>query len=287
MFKRLAVLALVTIFAATTLQSDTPVRITITGSDTLVRLGQRWAEEFMKRHDDVIIQVSGGGSGRGIASLLNGTTDICEASRPFHEEEYELAKERGIDVFEVAVALDGIAVFVHNSNPIETITLTDLRDIYTGYITNWSEIGGPDEPIILYSRENNSGTFMYFREKVLDDEDFDPRTQSLPGTAAVVNAVSQDPNGIGYGGIAYGESIRHLMVAYTADDEPVDPTFESISEGTYPISRPLFWYTNGKPNGMIKELVNWVLSEEGQTIARETDYVPLHPEDAQANLITD
>lgn len=259
--------------------------ITIKGSDTLVRLGQRWAEEYMKANPDVVIQVSGGGSGTGIAALLNGSTDICEASRDMKEKEYKLAEQKGLKPYRVSVALDGIAVFLHEKNPINELTFDQLKDIYTGVTTNWKELGGPDERIIVYGRENNSGTYAFFKEHVLDKEDFTPYTQTLPGTAAVVNAVSKDENGIGYGGIAWATGVKYAAVAKEADGEYILPTAESVSNGTYPISRDLYWFFNGKPDGELKKLVNWALSPEGQKVAEEIDYIPLHEKRAMAEMV--
>lgn len=259
--------------------------ITIKGSDTLVRLGQRWAEVYMEHNKDVVIQVSGGGSGTGIAALLNGATDVCEASRDMKEKEYKLAAEKGIKPYRVSVALDGIAVYLHENNPVKELTFAQLKGIYTGAITNWTELGGPDARIIVYGRENNSGTYAFFKEHVLDEEDYTEYTQTLPGTAAVVNAVSKDPNGIGYGGIAWATGVKDAAIKKTDDDEAVLPTMETVSSGTYPISRDLYWFFSSKPEGELKKLVNWALSEEGQKVAQEMDYVPLSKEKAAENMV--
>lgn len=259
--------------------------ITIKGSDTLVRLGQRWAEEYMKTNEETVIQVSGGGSGTGIAALLNGTTDICEASRDMKEREYQLAERKGIEPYRISVALDGIAVFLNESNPVDVLTIPQLKAMYTGAITNWKEVGGPDHTIILYGRQNNSGTYAFFKEHVLDKEDFHVMTQTLPGTAAVANAVAKDEYGIGYGGIAWATGVKYAKVATDAEAEAVEPTVETVSNGTYPISRHLYWFFNGKPDGELKSLANWALSPEGQKIAEEIGYVPLHPDQAKANMI--
>ncbi len=259
--------------------------ITIKGSDTLVRLGQRWAEEYMKQHKDLVIQVSGGGSGTGIAALLNGTTDICEASRDMKEKEYQLAKEKGITPYRVSVALDGIAVFLNKENPVEVLSLAQLKGMYTGAITNWKEVGGPDHRIILYGRENNSGTYVFFKEHVLDNEDYAAETQTLPGTAAVVNAVSKDKYGIGYGGIAWASGVKFAKVKKDTDAKAIEPSLESVSSGTYPISRELYWFFNGKPTGELQKLVNWALSPEGQKIATEVDYIPLPDSVAAKNMV--
>lgn len=259
--------------------------ITVKGSDTLVRLGQRWAEVYMGKNPGEVIQVSGGGTGTGIAALLNGGVDICEASRDMKKEEYDLAETKGIHPYRIPVALDGIALYVHKDNPITELTLDQIKDIYQTKLTNWKEVGGPDKEIILYSRENNSGTYAYFKEHVLKNEDFADRVQSLPGTAAVVNAISKDPYGIGYGGIAWAADVRDLLVKPNDSTPGVAPTLETVTNGSYPISRELYWFTNGKPEGRIKQLVNWVLSAEGQQIADETGYVRLPAEAAQKALI--
>jgi phosphate transport system substrate-binding protein len=250
------------------------------GSDTLVRLGQRWAEEYMKAHPGQVLQVSGGGSGTGIAALLNGSTDICQSSRPMKSDEYKKAEARGVKPFEVAVALDGIAIFVHKDNPVKEVSLARLKQIYTGKLTNWADLGGANQRIILYSRENNSGTYAFFKEHVMDGRDFAPETQNLPGTASVVNAISKDPWGIGYGGIAWETNVRHVPVKKNDSTAAVEPSNASITDGSYPIARDLFWYFNGQPTGPLKDLLNWVLSPGGQKIAVEAEYVPLQPERA-------
>ncbi len=259
--------------------------ITIKGSDTLVRLGQRWAEEYMKINPDAVIQVSGGGSGTGIAALLNGTTDICEASRDMKPKEYELAKRNNIDVYRVSVALDGIAIFLNEENPVTNLTLAQLKGIYTGAVTNWKELGGEDATIILYGRENNSGTYAFLKEHVLDGEDYADRTQTLPGTAAVVNAVSKDKYGIGYGGLAWARGVKFGAVKKDDTAKAVLPSVETVSDGTYPISRQLYWFFNGKPTGEIMKLTNWCLSPAGQKLAEEIGYVPLSPKMAKENMI--
>lgn len=259
--------------------------ITIKGSDTLVRLGQRWAEEYMKENPGVVIQVSGGGSGTGIAALLNGATDICEASRDMKEKEYKLAADKGITPYRVSVALDGIAVFLNEKCPVDTLSFAQLKSIYTGTITNWKDVGGPDARIIVYGRENNSGTYAFFKEHVLDDEDFSDYTQTLPGTAAVVNAVSKDVNGIGYGGIAWATGVKFAAVRKGDKDTAILPDMTTVSNGAYPISRDLYWFFNGKPDGELKKLVNWALSEQGQKVAETMDYIPLHVDQAKANMV--
>ena len=187
--------------------------VTVKGSDTMVLLGQKWAEVYMQKNSGAKIQVTGGGSGTGIAALTNGTTDIAESSRPMKPQEVTATEGRdGGKVKEQPVALDALSIYVGKSNPIEEISLPQLRKIYTGAIGNWKEVGGADAPINLYSRENNSGTYVFFKEHVLQNDDFDSSAQTLPGTAAVVNAVAKDANGIGYGGIAFAEGVKRLKV---------------------------------------------------------------------------
>jgi phosphate transport system substrate-binding protein len=259
--------------------------ITVKGSDTLVRLGQRWAEEYMKTHAGSVIQVAGGGSGTGIAALINGTTDICEASRDMKAQEYSDAEAKGIKPYRVAVALDGIAVFLNKTNPVTELTLDQLKGIYTGEITNWKQVGGEAHAIILYGRENNSGTYSFFKEHVLKNLDYAEQTQTLPGTAAVVNAVSKDKYGIGYGGIAWESGVKPAAVKKDASSPAVLPDIKTVTDGSYPISRELYWFTNGAPSGELKDLLNWALSPTGQKIAEEIDYIPLPTEVAEKNTI--
>jgi len=281
--KKLIFAILVALVAASMITAGSSV--TIKGSDTLVRLGQRWAEEFMKQNPGSVIQVSGGGSGTGIAALLNGTTDICEASRDMKEKEYKQAEKLGIKPYRISVALDGIAIFLNENNKVTNLTFAQLKGIYTGAITNWKEVGGEDTKIILYGRENNSGTYAFFKEHVLNEEDYSDYTQTLPGTAAVVNAVSKDKNGIGYGGIAWATGVKFASVALNDTTAFVLPSVEAVSNGSYPVSRELYWFFNSKPEGELKEIANWALSEAGQKISSEIDYVPLPKEMAEKNMI--
>lgn len=257
--------------------------ITLKGSDTMVILGQRWAEVFMQRHPGMTVQVTGGGSGTGIASLINGTTHIAQSSRPMKPAEKEQVRARqGAEVLELPVAVDGLAVYVHRSNPVTELTMEQIRLIYIGAITRWSQVGGPDRLIILYSRENNSGTYVFFKEHVLRNADFHPRTMTLPGTAAVINAVSYDPQGIGYGGIAYGHRIRPVLVKKDAASPGIEPSLENVMAARYPISRHLFWYFAGTPQGQVRDFVAWVLSDDGQQVVENVGYYPLNEADRRA-----
>jgi phosphate transport system substrate-binding protein len=259
-------------------QSGSPVKsITIKGSDTMVLLGQRWAETYMKEHPDKRIQVTGGGSGTGIAALINGGTDICEASRTMTDKEKGMVRTRqGKDVSEIPVALDGIAIYVPLSSSIQSLTKGQLKDIYTGVITNWRDVGGKDQKIVAYSRENNSGTYVFFKEHVMNNVDFARDVQTLPGTAAIVNAVSKDPASLGYGGIAYATGIKAIAVRSDEKSDAVIPSLQTVENGTYPLSRQLFFYTIGAPEGETKAFVDWVLGPEGQKICEAVGYYPLN-----------
>ena len=251
-------------------------KITVKGSDTMVILAQRWAERYMASHAGVSIQVTGGGSGTGISALINGTTDICNASRPMKDSERDKLKQRfGTRGVEIKCALDGLSVYVNETNPLTTLSLQQLKSIYTGKTNNWKDVGGPNERIILYSRENNSGTYVYFKENVLENEDFAANAQNMPGTASVVNAISKDKWGIGYGGAAYGKGIKELKVSRDASSPAISPTMDNIKSGTYPISRYLYMYVKNRPSGAIKEYIDWILGDEGQKVVSEVGYFPI------------
>lgn len=250
--------------------------ITVKGSDTMVILAQRWAEKYMSAHQDVTVQVTGGGSGVGISALINGTTDICNSSRPMKNSERDKLKARFNSLgVEIPVARDGITLYVNESNPISELSLDQIKAFYRGEITNWKEVGGSDAKVILYGRENSSGTYVYFRDNVLGGSDFSPLTQTLPGTGAVVNAVAKDKNGIGYGGAAYAKGIKVVKVRKDASSPAYAPTIETIKAGEYPISRYLYMYTRSKPAGDMKKFIDWVLSDEGQSIVSLVGYFPV------------
>ncbi len=250
--------------------------ITVKGSDTMVILAQQWAEIYMKKSPGVTIQVTGGGSGTGIAALINGTTDICNSSRPMKSSEMQKLKEKyGSTGVEIKVARDGITLYVHESNKLAELTVEQIKWIYTGKVKNWKEVGGEDSKIILYSRENNSGTYVYFKEDVLMNEDFSAEAQNMPGTAAVVNAVANDKYGIGYGGAAYGKGIKELKVKQNANSLAYSPILENINSGKYPITRYLYMYTKSRPSGAMKEFIDWLLSKDGQEIVRKVGYFPV------------
>ena len=251
-------------------------KITVKGSDTMVILAQRWAERYMAAHPDVTVQVTGGGSGTGISALINGTTDICNASRPMKSSERDKLKQRfGTRGVEIKCAQDGLSIYINLQNPVNELSLQQLKAIYTGQVTNWKDVGGPDERIILYSRENNSGTYVYFKDNVLEGEDYAATAQNLPGTASVVNAVAKDKWGIGYGGAAYAEGIKDAKIRQDANSPAIAPSKETIAAGTYPISRFLFMYIRNSPTGGLKDYIDWILGDEGQKIVTEVGYFPI------------
>ena len=250
-------------------------KITVKGSDTMVILAQKWAELYMKNNPSATIQVTGGGSGVGITALINGTTDICNASRPMKQTEIEKLKARYNTLgVQIPCAKDGITIFLNEANKVQELTLKQLSDIYQGKIRNWKEVGGNDAEIRMYGRENSSGTYTYFHDEVVK-ADYAASVQSLPGTAAVVNAVKKDVNGIGYGGAAYAVGVKHAKVKKDANSPAILPTTETIGKGEYPITRFLYMYMRSRPTGETKKYIDWILSQEGQRVVTEVGYFPV------------
>jgi len=273
--KILPIMLILAVMASATAFSQ--AKITVKGSDTMVILAQRWAELYMKSNPQTIIQVTGGGSGVGITALINGTTDICNASRPMKQTEIEKLKARYNTLgVEIPCAKDGVTIFLNDANKVNELTLDQISKIYTGKIRNWKELGGADAEIRLYGRENSSGTYTYFHDFVLKGKDYTPSMQSMPGTAAVVNAVSKDKYAIGYGGAAYAKGIKEVGVKKDAKTPAYVPNAQTIANGTYPITRYLYMYTVNKPTGAIKSYIDWVLSAEGQSVATQVGYFPAH-----------
>jgi phosphate transport system substrate-binding protein len=255
---------------------STDTVITVKGSDTMVILAQRWAEVYMSKNSATTVQITGGGSGVGIAALINGTTDLCNSSRPMKPSEREKLKQRYNSLgVEIKVAKDGLSLYQNESNSIKELSLDQIKDIYTGKITNWKDVGGANAKIIVYGRENSSGTYVYFKDNVLGGADFTSTMQSMPGTAAVVNAVAKDKNAIGFGGAAYAKGIKFIKVKKDASSTSFEPTAENVKSGDYPISRYLYIYTKSKPTGAIKEYIDWILSSEGQEIVNKVGYFPV------------
>jgi len=252
-----------------------------TGSDTLVNLALAWAEAYMRLHPDVRISVTGGGSGTGIASLLNGTIQIANASREMSKEEIEAARAKGFEPRKLVVALDAIAVVANPSNPVDALTLQQISDIYTGNLARWSGVGGEDRPIVLLSRESNSGTYVYFLEQVLRLGDrkstalFSSETLLMPSSEGISVEVRQNPNALGYDGLGYVTSDQKLLaVARSAGSPAVLPSAATVSDETYPVSRPLFMYTAGEPTGAVRAYLDWIVGE-GQALVKGLGFVPL------------
>lgn len=237
----------------------------------------------MQLHPEVRISVTGGGSGTGIAAMINGTVDIANASREMKPEEIEAARANGIIPKEFPVARDAIAVVVNLANPVSALTLRQISDIYTGKVTNWRQIGGEDRPIVLLSRESNSGTYVYFLENVIrlgrkeSTLLFSPETLLMPSSEGISAEVRQNPNAIGYDGLGYVTADQKtIAVARDADASYVLPSVDSVNDGSYPISRPLYMYTAGEPKGQVKAYLSWVLGE-GQSLVSALGFVPLRP----------
>ena len=272
--KKLAILAVLLGFICFAF-APAPERITVKGSDTMVILAQKWAEVYMKSNSSVAIQVTGGGSGVGISALINGATDIANASRKMKATKKEKLKARYNTLgVEVACAKDGITVYLHPSNKVTELTVDQLGKIFRGEIKNWKEVGGADADIKLYGRENSSGTYVFFQENVVKG-DYAANCQTLSGTAAVVNAVKKDVNGIGYGGAAYAEGIEICKVKKDASSPAYAASTETIAKNQYPITRYLFMYLRNKPTGEMKKYIDWILSPDGQKLVVEMGYFPL------------
>jgi phosphate transport system substrate-binding protein len=262
-----------------------PVVIRVEGSDTMVNLAQAWAEEYNKSHPEVSVQVSGGGSGVGIASLIEQVTDLANASRDMRAKEYQLAEQNtGKKVQQYTVALDALAIYVHKQNPLETIAIEELAEIYgeEGKITKWSQLGVQNsacqsDEITRVSRQNNSGTYHYFREAVLgSDREFKLGSIDQSGSKDLVALVSSTPCAIGFSGMGYHtEDSKWVKVAQKKGGEGVEPSIAAVKDSSYPLARPLYVYVLGEPSGPIKEYLEWILSPAGQQIVVELGYVPV------------
>lgn len=258
-------------------QSGSQKSISIKGSDTMVHLTSSWAEQYMGLHSDAQISVTGGGSGTGIAALLNGTTDLCASSREIQGKEKELAARKKIDLVEHAVARDGLAIIINPASPVAELSMEQLRKIFIGEYTNWKDIGGPDLPIIVLSRESSSGTFVFFQEHVLKKADYTPRARLLAGTSALVQSVQADKGAITYVGLAYAldakTKVKIVGIKSTDDAAAVLPSDETVRTGHYPVARPLYLYTNGSSSPEVQAFIDFSLSEAGQKIVTETGYI--------------
>jgi phosphate transport system substrate-binding protein len=252
------------------------------GSDTIVNLALAWAERYQAQNPEVRISVTGGGSGTGIAALINGTVDLANASRRIKDEEIATAQSQGIQPLEHIIARDAIAVIVNADNPVSELTLQQIADIYSGKITNWRELGGEDRPIVKLSRETNSGTHVYFLETVLrlgrsDDKTlFSTDTLLLPSSEGIVAEVRHNPNAIGYDGLGYvPHDVKMIAIAKEAGGDYILPSIETVNDKRYPIARDLYIYTNGEPTGVVREYLEWILSTEAQEIVAELGFVPV------------
>ncbi|MEJ6950645.1 PstS family phosphate ABC transporter substrate-binding protein [Natronospora cellulosivora (SeqCode)] len=259
--------------------------IEVRGSDTMVNLGQRLAEAYMENNDQVSISVTGGGSGTGIAAMIDNRVDIANSSRDMSDTEIRQARDNGVEPVEIAIAMDGLAVFVNDSIPISELTMDQVGAIFRGDISNWSELGGPDRTISMYGRQSNSGTFVYFREAVLK-ADFSDAVKRMNGTAQIIEGVINDNAAIGYGGIGYTvdddqvvDGLRVLKIAVDENSEAASPLVAAnVESGAYPIARPLFNYTNGIPEGEILDYILFIIAEQGQETAVNAGFYPINPE---------
>jgi phosphate transport system substrate-binding protein len=252
--------------------------LVIKGSDTLVNLSQAWAEAYMEKKPGSAISVTGGGTGTGIAAFVNGTCDIANASRPMSVSEIDRSKARGVIPVATSCALDGLAIAVHSSNPIDKISLSQIAKIYTGQTSDWSQAGGKSGKIVVLSRESSSGTYVYFRDFVLKGKNYRSDALLMPSTKAIAQQLASNPSAIGYGGEAYFRGQKNIkIVPVSAKDggEAVMPTDETVQNKKYPISRPLFMYTPGKPTGMAADFIKFCLSPEGQKLVSEVGYTPI------------
>ncbi len=255
------------------------------GSDTIVNLALAWAEKYQAEHPEVRISVTGGGSGTGIASLINKTVDIANASRKIKDEELSEAKSNGVEPVEHIIARDAIAVIVNPENPVSQLTLKQISDMYSGKISNWSEVGGEDRPIVRLSRETNSGTHVYFLETVIrlgnskDKTLFSMDTLLLPSSEGIIAEVRQNPNAIGYDGLGYvPKDLKMIAIAKEAGGAYVLPSIATVNDKSYPIARDLYMYTNGEPTGIVKTYLDWILSPEAQQIVADLGFVPALPD---------
>jgi phosphate transport system substrate-binding protein len=275
-------------------ENDAPEKTVIqnAGSDTMVNLAQAWAEDYAGVESTVSVEISGGGSGTGIAALINGTVDIANCSRQMKPEELERAEQNtGKRPVEFVVGYDALAVYVHRDNPLDEISIEQLAQIYgeKGNLTQWTQLGinhtacASDE-IIRISRQSNSGTYYYFREALLGStQDFKLGSRDLHGSKDVVDLVGSTPCAIGYSGMGYAtEKVKMLKIAVKEGDTAYPPTLETALDGTYPVARPLYMYTLGEPTGEIKAYIDWVFSEVGQEIVEKNGYVPFQKEEAES-----
>lgn len=277
---KLILTLLVSMSAASVMAAPTEQSLSIKGSDTMVHLVTNWAEAYMDAHAEADVSVTGGGSGTGIAALINGTTQVAASSREMEAKEKDLAAKNGVATKEFVVARDGIAMIVNPKNPLTEITMDQIKDIYTGKVNNWKEIGGNDEKIQVLSRESSSGTYVFFQEHVLKKQDFASNVKLMPATSAIVQGVKDDSGSIGYVGLGYAEeagaSIKVLNVKKDATSAAVKPSQETVVNGSYAIARPLYLVAKTPESEATKAFVAFALSEAGRKITREAGYVTVN-----------
>ncbi|WP_350342619.1 PstS family phosphate ABC transporter substrate-binding protein [Proteinivorax tanatarense] len=260
--------------------------IEVRGSDTMVNLGQHWAEEYMEKNPQTTISVTGGGSGTGIAAIQDDNVDIAQSSRDITDSEMENAASNNVEINEFVVGQDGLAVVVHPDNPVKELTVKELKDIFTGKVTDWEELGWEDGgEISVYSRQSNSGTYVYFWENILDQEDWANDTKYMSGSSAIYEGISSDKAGIGYFGVGYVDSgVNAVNVGLSSEGPFVTPLESSnIDDGSYPIARPMYFYVNGTPEGELLEYLKWVLSSEGEKVLGDTGFYALTQEYIDVN----
>jgi len=270
----LLVAGLVFTFAGCGKKQEQEGALQVRGSDTMLQISTSWAEAFMTANPKIQIAVTGGGSGTGIAAMINGTIDIANASRKIKDKEIEDAKANGVEPLEHVVAKDGISIVVNPANPVRDLTMEQIKDIYTGVVTNWKDVGGPDNDITLCARDNSSGTYGFFQKHVLMKEDYSPKALNLQSNSAIVEEVAQNEFAIGYIGLGYLVDAGEKVAAVAVDG--VSPNNESVASGEYKIARGLQMYTNGEPEGLPKAFLDFIMSEEGQKIVSDEGFVPLN-----------
>jgi len=261
----------------------------VQGSDTMVNMGQNLAEVYMDNvNPDAAISVSGGGSGTGIAALINDNVDIAQVSRTMTDDELAEAEANGVEVYEFIVGQDGLAIYLNDENPIKELDVEQLKDILTGAVTDWSEFAWDEGgQIDVFSRQSNSGTYVYINENIMHGEDWAPDTRFQPGSSQVVEGVKADRSGIGYSGIGYlADGVKALHIAHVGEEAVSPREAANISDGSYPIARPLFFYTNGFPDGGVRDYLDWVLSDEGQEVVIDSGFYGIHDEYREINEAT-
>jgi phosphate transport system substrate-binding protein len=280
------IVASLALVVAYLLGCETSPGVRVKGSDTMANLASRWAVEYSARNPRAFITIDGGGSGRGISALVLGATDLATASRPVNERERVEALEAGVELDAVVVAMDGVAVIVHPSNSLDSLTLDDLRRLFTGEATNFAEVGGPDLRATLYGREGDSGTHQFFKHEALLGAEFARSEQRLQGTAALAEAVARDPSGVAYGGVGYfahRDDVKILAIG-VGDEPAVKPAqngvanYESVWRRVYPLSRDLYFVRTPRAADAANEFIAFALGDEGQRIVEEMKFIPLPPE---------